>query len=454
MKVVIIGNNVSGTFSAQNIRFLNEDIEIEIFTQEKYPYYTRVNLPELISEKVSIDDLIVFKEEWYKNKNIRLNLNSHVRTIDPESKTIGIEGKDNPFSYDKLILAMGSTPNVPPIKNAIEMKNEKKGVFTLRSIDDALAIKEFIKERKAKKAIVIGGGLLGLELANQINNSNLDTTVVEFFPRLLPRQLDIECGGMLKEEIETRGIKVVLDAVTEQILGNGFVSGIKLKGGQKIEADVVLIQAGIRPTIELAKNANLATNRGIIVNQFLETSQKDIFAVGDCIEYKEQIWGIIPACMEQSKIVAASVLGTKKVEYHGTTPKNTLKIVGLEVTSIGIIDPSKEEAGGWEILRKADKKDCCYQKIVLKESKLKGAILFGESKAMSYVYSKMEQDVDKGELRELLELYIYVCQNCGMEYDDAKMEVLFEALPDDYKCPNCKNPKGGFKKKEKEKEVH
>ncbi|MFW9897617.1 MAG: FAD-dependent oxidoreductase, partial [Candidatus Thorarchaeota archaeon] len=136
MKVVIIGNNVSGTFAAQNIRFLNEDVEIEIFTQEKYPYYTRVNLPELISEKVSIDDLIVFKDEWYKNKDIQLNLNSHIKTIDPQSKAIEIEGKDKSVLYDKLILALGSTPNVPPIKNAVEMKNEKKGVFTLRSIDD------------------------------------------------------------------------------------------------------------------------------------------------------------------------------------------------------------------------------------------------------------------------------------------------------------------------------
>jgi nitrite reductase (NADH) large subunit len=447
MKVVIIGNNVSGTFTAQNIRFLNDEIEIELLSQEKYPYYSRVNLPELISEKVSIDDLIVFNEDWYENKKIKLKLNTRVNNIDTKTKNINIEGINSPISYDKLVLALGSTPNVPPIKNAVEMKDTKKGVFTLRSIDDALEIKDFISNKNAKKAIVIGGGLLGLELANQINNTNLETTVVEFFPRLLPRQLDSECSAMLKEEIESRGINVVLDATTEEILGNGTISGIKLKGGEIIKADIVLIQAGIRPRTQLAKDAQLATNKGIIVNEFLETSEKDVFAVGDCIEYNNQIWGIIPACMEQSKIVAASVLGTRKVEYQGTTPKNTLKIVGLEVTSIGIIDPSKEEAGGWEILKKADKDDCCYQKLVLKDNKLKGAILFGETKAISYVYSKMEQNVDKYELRELLELYIYVCENCGMEYDEAVMDMLFKDLPDDFKCPNCKNPKKHFKKK-------
>ncbi|MFX0037765.1 MAG: FAD-dependent oxidoreductase [Candidatus Heimdallarchaeota archaeon] len=447
MKVVIIGNNISGTFSAQNIRSLNDEVEIEIYTQENYPYYTRVKLPELISGKVTINDLIVFKEEWYKKKNINLHLDKKVNKVDPNSKLIYFEGVESPISYNKLILALGSTPNIPPIKNAVQMKEEKKGLFTLRTIDDALEIKDYIQKKDVDKAIIIGGGLLGLELANQINDSNLNTTVVEFFPRLLPRQLDEECAYMLKEEIENRGIKVVLDAITEEILGNGRVTGIKLKSGKKLNADIVLIQAGIQPTIDLAKEAKIQTNRGIIVNEFLETNQKSVYAVGDCIEYNNQIWGIIPACMEQSKIVAASALNLQKVNYKGTTPKNTLKIVGLELTSMGVIEPSKEEGGGWDILKKADKKDCCYQKLVLKGSKLKGAILFGDNKAMSYVYNKMEEDVDKEELKKLLELYSYICTNCGMEYDEAKMGILFKYLPPDWKCPNCKGSKNEFKKK-------
>ncbi len=444
MKIVIVGNNVAGTFTSQNIRFLNEEVEIEIFTKERYPYYTRVNLPELIPGKVQAEDLIVFKDDWYEDKNIKLNLNSKVAKIEPDQKVLFIEGHDDPVSYDKLILALGSVPNIPPIKNAREMVG--KGVFTLRTIDDTIEIKEFIQNSKAKKAIIIGGGLLGLELANQIKNANLDTTVVEFFPRLLPRQLDDECSSMLKKEIETMGIKVVLNAATEEILGNGSVTGIKLKDGQKFDADIVLIQAGIRATIDLAQNSGIETNRGIIINEYLETSKKDIYAVGDCVEYKNQTWGIIPACMEQSKIVAASVLGLKKIEYKGTTPKNTLKIVGLELTSIGIFDPSKEAGGGWEILKRADKKDCCYQKLVLKDNTLKGAILFGDNKAMSFVYKKIEQDVSRKELMEILEMYVYRCSNCGAEYDETKMEVLFKDLPDDWKCTNCKNPKEGYTK--------
>ncbi len=444
MKVIIVGNNVAGTFTSQNIRFLNRDVDIEIYTQEKYPYYSRVNLPELIPGKVQADDLIVFKDDWYKDKNIKLNLNSKVTKIEPDQKVLSIEDQDDPVSYDKLILALGSVPNIPPIKNAREMVG--KGVFTLRTIDDTLEIKEFIQKSNAKKAIIIGGGLLGLELANQIKNTNLDTTVVEFFPRLLPRQLDDECSGMLKNEIESKGINVVLNAATEEILGNGAVTGIKLKDGQKLDADIILIQAGIRATIDIAQISGIETNRGIIVNKYLETSKKDIFAVGDCVEYKNQTWGIIPACMEQSKIVAASALGLKKIEYKGTTPKNTLKIVGMELTSIGIFDPSKEEGGGWDILKRADKDDCCYQKLILKDNTLKGAILFGDNKAMSFVYKKMEQDVTREELMEILELYLYICSNCGAEYDETKRDFLFKDLPDDWKCPKCKNSKEGFKK--------
>ncbi|MBY8979241.1 MAG: FAD-dependent oxidoreductase [Candidatus Lokiarchaeota archaeon] len=444
MKVVIVGNNVAGTFSGQNLRYLNEDVEIEIFTQERYPYYTRVKLPEVISGKVQTNDLIVFKDDWYKDKKIKLNLNKRVIKIEPHQKKLFIEGENKPVTYDKLILALGSVPNIPPIKNAREMVG--KGVFTLRTIEDTVDIKNYIEKSKAKKALIIGGGLLGLELANQIKDSNLDTTVVEFFPKLLPRQLDDECSAMLKEEIETKGIKVILKAATEEILGNGYVTGIKLKDGQIFEADIILIQAGIRATIDLAQNSGIETNRGIVVDEFLETSEKDIFAVGDCIEYKNQTWGIIPACMEQSKIVAASALGLRKIEYKGTTPKNTLKIVGLELTSIGIFDPSQEVGGGWDILKKADKKDCCYQKLVLKDNKLKGAILFGDNNAMSFVYKKMEQDVTKKELMEILELYIYKCSNCGAEYDETKMEVLFKDLPDEWKCPSCKHSKEGFNK--------
>jgi hypothetical protein len=197
-----------------------------------------------------------------------------------------------------------------------------------------------------------------------------------------------------------------------------MVNSIKLKDGRKFDSDIVLIQAGIRPIIDLAKNANIKTDRGIIINEFLETSEKDIYAVGDCVQFKDQIWGIIPACIEQSKIVAASVLELKKVKYEGTTPKNTLKIVGLELTSIGIIDPIKEEGTGWEILKKSDKKDCCYQKIVLKDNKLKGAILYkmwirkNSESCLNYIFtSALTAAQNTTNLKWMF--FLKICQKTG-----------------------------------------
>ncbi len=447
MKIVIVGNGVAGTFSAQNIRNLDKDVDIEIYSQEKYPYYTRIKLPELISEKIAVEDLIIFNDDWYQDKNIKCFLDKKVEKIHLENKQIFIKNETEPIFYDKLILAMGSRPNIPPIKNAVKMIG--KGVFTLRDIDNALDISKFIKEEgEVKKAIIIGGGLLGLELAKQVKEWGLDTTVVEFFPRLLPRQLDLDCGGLLKNVIEEMGIKVLLNIATEEIIGDETVKGIKIKGGQELEADIVLIQAGIRATIDLAKEAKLEINKGIVVNQFLETSVEDIYAVGDCIEYKNQTWGIIPACIEQSKIIAASIFGSKNIEYKGTIPKNTLKIVGIDLTSIGIYDPSDEEliGAGWEILKNIDNKGNCYKKIVLKNNKLKGAILFGERKAVSYVSKNIEAEINEDELRQAIELYKWLCGACGNTYDEARMVLLFKDLPDDWKC-DCGAPKNKFNKR-------
>ena len=177
---------------------------------------------------------------------------------------------------------------------------------------------------------------------------------------------------------------------------------------------------------------------------------EDIYAVGDCIEFKSQIWGIIPACLEQSKIVAGSVLGNKNNEYGGTVPKNTLKIVGIDLTSVGIYDPSDKDlvGAGWEIMKNMDEKGGCYKKIVLKDHKLKGAILFGEKHAIPYVNKNIDKPIQEAELREAINLYIWKCKNCGAEYDDAKKEILFKNLPDNWKCPKCNSPKSEFEKKE------
>lgn len=444
MKIVIIGNNISGTFAAQNIRNEIADTKIHIYSEENYNYYTRIKLPELISGEKTIEDLIVFKDEWYNRNNIISHLNSKITTINPEEKFIVSQDSENKILYDKLILAVGSHPNIPPIENAKEFLD--KGLFTLRNVEDAYMIRKYIQDKNCKKAIIIGGGLLGLELSKQIKNSGLDTRVIEFFPRLLPKQLDLDCANMLKKEVQDMGIIVELDAKTERILGNSSVEGVRLKRGDLYEADLILIQAGVRPNIELAQKTGLKTERGIIVNKYLETSKKDIYAVGDCIQFNNQTWGIIPACVEQAKVVASSVLGKNEKEYQGTTPKTTLKIVGIDLTSVGVYEPSEELGSGWEILKKIDKTSNCYQKIVLKDNRLKGAILFGDKDAVSFINKNIESEVDPKEVRRAIDAYIYKCKGCGAEYDEARKNVSFNDLPDDWECPQCSSSKAKFEK--------
>lgn len=444
-RIVIIGNGVAGIFTAQYIRNRDKNSQIHIYSEEKYPYYTRIKLPELISEEKTIKDLIVFQEDWYKNNDISQFLDKKIVNIQPDQKTFSIQSEEKPIEYDKLVLAIGSLSNIPPIENAREI--EGKGLFTLRNISDVLEIKQYINDKQCKKAIVIGGGLLGLELSRQIKLAGLDTRVVEYFPRLLPKQLDTECGNMLKEEIKNMGIEVELDAKTQKVLVNDSDSakGILLKNGSEYHADIILVQAGVHPNIDLAKKAGLETNRGIIIDEYLQTSEKDIYAVGDCVEYKGETWGIIPACMEQSKILAATIAGKEKKEYKGTTPQNTLKIVGIDLTSVGVHDPSEELGGGWEILKKADKKNNCYQKIVLKGNKLKGAILFGDKskEAVPYIRKNIESEVEEKKLRELLDAHIYQCSRCHKNYDEARKGEDFDDLPEDWTC-ECGAAKSKF----------
>ncbi len=449
MEIHIIGNNVAGTFTAQNIRNHSDDAEIHLYSEENYDYYTRIKLPEIISGEKKFNDLIVFKEDWYQNNNIETHLNTKIIEIDHEEKYLFRKGNNTPIHYDKLVLATGSHPNIPQIKNAEDSIGA--GVFTLRKYQDAIKIRKYINDNNCQTAIIIGGGLLGLELSKQIKNSGLETRVVEFFPRLLPRQLDYECAGMLKQEVEDMGIEVELDAKTESILYNGKVEGIKLKNGTVYNADIIFIQAGVRPNISLAKEAGLSINKGVIVDKYLQTSAENVYAVGDCIEFNNETWGIIPACIEQAKIVASTVLGGDKKVYTGTTPQNTLKIIGIELTSMGVHSP-EELGGGWEILKKKDRNNNCYQKIVLKDNKIKGAILFGKKDAFPFIHKNIESEVDPAEIRKALDAYIFKCQNCGAEYDEAKKGMAFNDLPEDWQCPQCGSSKDKFEKKEEVRE--
>lgn len=373
MRIIIAGNGLAGIMAAKTLRESDQDIEIEVFAKEKYHYYPRPNLIEFLAGNIPFERVFAFSEEWYRTQKIRIHLERPVTRIFPE--ILKIETKDGKeIDCDSLLLATGSFSFTPPFKGA-----SKQGVFTLRNLDDAFEILGYLENRK--KVVLIGGGLLGLEIARAIKTRGADVEVVEFFDHLLPRQLDKEGASLLKTQIEKMGIKVHLATATEEILGEKEIKGLRFKDGGGIQADMAVVAAGVRADISLAKEAGLETDRGVVVNDFLQTSHSKVFAAGDNIQHNGKTWGIIPASFDQARVVASNILGQKK-EYQDTTPSNTLKVVGLYVTSIGLVNPEEE---GFEEIRKEIREEGIYKKIVLQNNVIVGAVWTGTKKGVDEI---------------------------------------------------------------------
>ena len=373
MKILIIGNGLAGTMVAKTLRELDPEVEVEIFGEEKYPYYPRPNLIEFLAGRLPYDKLFAFPESWSARQRIGLHLGQRVVGIRPDDRTIETES-GAAISYDALLLACGARASVLPLKGG-----GQKGVFVLRTLDDALAIIDYLRDHR--RVAVLGGGLLGLEIARAIRGRGAEVRVVEFFDRLLPRQLDPAAAGILKGQIEKTGITVRLGAVTSEISGEGEVRGLRFEAGDEVEADAVVIAAGVKPESGLAKAAGLAVNRGILVDDFLRTSRSEIFAAGDAAEHQGRVYGIIPASFEQARAAAHNML-RMDMPYAGTVPANTLKVAGLYVTSAGEVNP---EGRGYDVLVRAVPEEGLYKKIVLKEGRLIGAIWMGTKRGAAEV---------------------------------------------------------------------
>jgi len=391
MHVVIVGSGVAGVTAARTIRENDPKAKIFICTDESHLYYPRPKLYGVLSGEAKPQEIYMFSEEWYEKRGIKVHLNKKVLSIETAKKELLLEDRSR-VNYDKLLLANGAHSVVPPIKGV-----EKTGVFTLRSIKDALTIKEYTK--KTGKVIIIGGGLLGLEFAASLRKLGQQVEVAEIFSRLLPRQLDQEGATILKDQIEARGINVVLGVKTVEVLGEKTVSGILLDNGKELSGNLVLISAGVRSNTDLAVEAGIKVDKGVVVDQYLQTSVKDVYAAGDVAEFEGRVYGIIPAALEQAKIAAMNMLGKEKQVYKGTIPSNTLKIVGIDLTSMGLVNPEEPQ---YEEIRKIEKEKGVYKKIVLEQGKIVGAIILGDTKGVSSIKKLMDQGIDVTKYKDSL----------------------------------------------------
>jgi nitrite reductase (NADH) large subunit len=384
MKLVIIGNGVAGVTTARYVTDRDPSIEMAIYCDESYPYYPRPRLIDLIAGDASPEEIAFYPEEWYTKRGIDIRLGRCAVALDPETHRVTMADGEV-VGYDALLLANGAHAWVPPISGA-----DLDGVYTLRSIDDALAIRE--RARASHHVVVLGGGLLGLDLSYAIRAHQVRVTVVELLPRLLPRQLDEEGAGVLQNIIERGGVEIITGQACTLIERQNAARRVHLKGGQVIDADMIVISAGVRPNLELAQSGGLTCSKGVVVDERLRTSNPDILAVGDVAEFGERVWGIIPAALAQARVAAAQIAGDTGVVYHGIVPSTTLKVTGIDVTSIGEVIP--EHDGSVVEVRRSEPAAGVYEKLVVRHGQVVGAIFVGDRSDVGPVTQLMSRRVD------------------------------------------------------------
>ena len=362
---IIVGNGVASNSAAETIRKHDKEGEILIFAKERYPFYYIPGLPEYLAGERPLNRLIIHDEKWYRDNHLELHLETEISRIDATHKLV-FTRESRTFSYDKLLLATGGVSFVPPIKGA-----DHQGVFTLRTIADAEAILE--KAGNSKKLSLIGGGLLGLEAGNGLRKLGLEVTVIEFFPRLLPRQMDFPGATLLQKQMEDMGFSFYLGASTREIVPQNGGFSVQLEGGEAIESDLVLISAGTRPDLTLARSLGLEIDKGVKVDDAMKTALDEIYAAGDLIEHRSRYYGLWTAAMEQGRVAGAAMAG-QPARYEGTVPSNILKVVGIDLLSVGEIDIK----GQLEAIIGKDATQKTYRKLVIKDNVIIGAILLGD----------------------------------------------------------------------------
>lgn len=385
-KLIVIGNGMAGTAAIENLLKAGSDLDITVFGEEPCGNYNRILLSDIISGKTDAEGIMLNTPEWYEQNGIRLFLNKKVTHIDLNNRMV--EG----MFFDYLLLATGSLPYLPPIRGL-----DKKGVFTYRNLKDVREILDYAVH--VNKAMVIGGGLLGLEAARSLTSLGLEVKVAHLMGRLMEQQLDGFASNILVRAMERMGVRILLEHAAEEILGDEKAEGIRFSNRKIYSADLIVVAAGIRPNIEVALNSGLAVNRGILVNDYLETSHPNVFAIGECIEHRGRTCGLLAPALSQARIAAKSIAGDKSAPYVDTGVQTTLKVAGVNVVSMGNF---LSDGAGLEEIVYSDAAAGIYKKIILQENRVSGAILVGDTALSGKLLSLMKSGADVSLFRSAL----------------------------------------------------
>lgn len=389
--IIIIGNAAAGTGAVESIRSLNPDASVLMITSEPELGYFRPMVSYYLYDAHKPNYFYLHPQEWYEDNRIELRLGTTVTELLPSEKCLKTQDGAQ-YSYDRLILASGSRNNVPPIRNI-----DKAGVFTVRTKKDADDIKDYAKN--VQEAVVIGGGLLGLEFAWGLKNLGLDVTVLEIADRLLPRQLDHEGSRLFEEGVLKTGIKVRKEVKIQELIGKDAVEGVLIGegAGEIINAQMVLISAGVKPNKELAEAAGIACNRGVIVDEAMRTSADDIYAAGDVAEVGGLVFGLWPMSLEMGKVAGAGAVGLD-ASWKMTVPSSIFKSMNMQVFSVG--DIMAFESKGLRSITDYDRHSGVYKKLYFEDGIYVGGIQMGSLNKSGVMQKSIGKGVNVAQMVE------------------------------------------------------
>jgi len=420
-KLVIIGNGMApGRMLEELFEKAPGLYDITIFNAEPRVNYDRIMLSPVLSGEKAYEDIIIHDDVWYAYHGVTLHKGAKVVEIDRAAKTVTAEnGVTAP--YDKLVIATGSAPFIIPVPGA-----DLPGVVTYRDLDDVTKMLDAVKA--GGKAVVIGGGLLGLEAAYGLKRQGMEVAVVHLMPTIMERQLDPAAAYLLEKALVDRGIAIHTKADTKAILGANKVEGVELKDGRVLPADLVVMAVGIRPASQLAKAAGLEVNRGIVVDDGMRTSDPAIYSVGECAEHRGQCYGLVAPLYESAKVLADRLSGGQG-EYQGSVTSTKLKVTGVNLFSAGDF----AEGEGREEIVLRDAAAGVYKRLILKDNRIIGAVMYGDVADGPWYFDMLKRGTDIAELRETL-IYGQAYQGGGAAQAPG---AAVAALADDAEICGC-----------------
>ncbi len=393
-KLVMVGNGMAGVRTIEELlKIAPELYDITVFGAEPHPNYNRILLSPVLAGEQTLDEIVLNSWEWYKENNITLHAGKKVIEVDRIKRIVRSEDGTE-VEYDRLLMCTGSNPFILPVPG-----KDLKGVIAYRDIADTNAMIDAAK--KYKKAVVIGGGLLGLEAANGLMLRGMDVTVIHVMPWLMERQLDDVAGGLLRKSLEHRGLSFMMGAQTQELIPDkdGRVMALKFKDGKEIPADLVVMAVGIRPNVELAQSMRLHCDKGIVVNDTMQTvTDARIYSVGECAAHRGIAYGLVAPLFEQAKVAANHLAQFGIGRYQGSLTSTKLKVTGIDLFSAGNFTGGE----GFEEIVMSDPFGGVYKKLVLKDNKLVGACLYGDTVDGSYYFKLLRDGKNVSDIRDKL----------------------------------------------------